>query len=199
MVLLRRNFYNKDILIMNYDILPMLRPEEDDILLINQITFLIKQYDNLSFKQYDYHYRSSEHFTNVPAELRSWPNKYFGILLSDKRNSGLIQLAFKASMDDYIYLRDELYVASGYAFLNGDLEIAIELKNLYEYISSEKGSSCSRKREYLQIVSEEALDYLLSFIGTRNCIEKDKEVVFYDGESFVLMNATEIGQGCKQM
>ncbi len=172
---IRKNFYNSDILMLRYEKLFSLFKRAKEPLLKKQIEYLIELCEETKFRQDEF-----------PYDLSAWPYPSFGLSISDKKNSPIVELAQIENLEDSIVLgENELMNACGYAFINGDLVVANDLKKIKELNSY---SPISLKiKDYLQVVEETSLSYLLSFKETECSIDKDKKIIFFDGNKFILV------------
>lgn len=174
----RKNFYNKDILMIHQEELVALVSRTDNLLVKRQIRDLIERYE-----------WEKEYLNGIPYELRSWPNCYIGFSISDERNSHIIELAIQDSMDDCISGADYLIYACGVAYLEGKEELANELSKIKKFF----GFPCSGTiKDMLQVVTEDTLDYVLAYEQTRGNITNDQKIVFYNGEKYVVLDTTSV-------
>ncbi len=172
---IRKNFYNENIYMIHQEKLLSIIDEAKDPSLRKYIRDLLEKY-----------HRERHYLNDIPHELRGWPNCYIGFSRSDEINSLIIDLAIQDSKNDTIWLNDDyLIYACGVAFLQEEYELASELSK----IKSLSSSSVTIKN-ILQVVSEDTLNYLLTYIQTENKVTKDKKIVFCNGEKYVALDTT---------
>lgn len=160
---IRYNFYNSDILMIHYEKLLHLLCITQDYSLKRKIRDLIELYN------------WKKHYLDIPYELKSWPNCYIGLSINDPNNSSIINLATQDSLEERLYIPKEIIIYScGYAFLSGNFTMTKEIKKIGEFRQAIK------RKEMLELISEETLNNILAFLETKQKIENDKKIILFE-------------------
>ena len=179
---IRTNFYNENISMIHEEKLLSIMDKIKEASLRKYIRGLIEKYNWERF-----------YLDGISSELKEWPNCYIGFSRDDKKNSLIIDLAMQDSMNDTLGLMDIDYLiyACGVAFIQENYELANELSKINSLLSSSPSSSVSI-REILQVSTKDTLNYLLTYIQTKNKVTNDKMVVFYNRKKYVTQDTTSI-------
>lgn len=170
---MRINYYNSDILMLHKFLLLSLEHNAKSPDVRRQVSDMLKLYEKNVYR------------SDIPYEMISWPNNYFGIAISDEKNHALIESAIELSWDDNIPYWGVINDACGFAFLNGNLELAYELKNLHDTYPNFVYPL--KRKDILQVISAKTLSYLLTFMQSKK-LEGDSQIIYFDGEKYLLLN-----------
>lgn len=172
---IRKNFYNQEIFMVHQEELLHLIDNTDNPLLREHINMLRRQYD-----------WEKNYLEDIPYELRSWPNYYIGLSINDEGSRSIIELAMQVRMDEYVYMdQGDLSYACGVAFMEGQYELAGEIAKTKEIFLP---SNSAIVKDILQVVTEDTLNYLLTYAQTKGCVTNDSRIVFYNGERYIVLD-----------
>lgn len=192
MSFIRRNYYNPNIFMINRDELLYLSGDTDSEL-YTYITELVDLYDE-----------KINYLHDIPFEQRCYPNRYIGLSIHDIRNRALIELAIKRRQNKRLYefAKKDLPLVYGIAIMEGQCKIAEELFRLKSVINLND----ILIEKIIIITSEDTLNYILTFAQTKGHFENDALIVFFNGESFVVLDVKSgeqippyVMDGCKKL
>lgn len=84
-------------------------------------------------------------------------------------------MATQDSLEERLYIPKEIIIYScGYAFLSGNFTMTKEIKKIGELRQAIK------RKEMLELISEETLNNILAFLETKQKIENDKKIILFE-------------------